>query len=261
MKYSMIVILAFAVIFFSIITANSKEMLAENKRPVMKAKYVKNLKMDGKLSDPAWKKAPEYSLELARDPYTKQQPKIRAAVGETQREKGSVKLLWNENYLYIGVTMEDSDVVAEGEKDQTHLFLMGDTVEVFLKPADDTYYWELYGTANNKKTSYFYPSRARRLPSSFKYKPAKNITVIASVDGTRNDWQDRDNGWSVEIAIPAELLTQFGAKFNESSKWTILVARYNYSRYLQVVENSSAPRLSDLGNHVFEEYAELVLEK
>ncbi len=233
-----------------------------DERPVMKAKYVENLKMDGKLSDPAWGNALEYQFELAPDVYDKQPEKIRKSMGNELREKGTVKLLWNEKYLYVGVKMEDSDVVAEGKEDQAHLYLMGDLVEVFLKPKNETYYWELYGTPNNKKTSFFYPGRGRLfLPSCAQYKPSAELIVMASIDGTLNDWHDKDKGWSVEMAVPVKTLTEVGAKFDNSAEWTILVARYNYSRYLPIKETSSVPRLSSSNNHLYEDYARLVFEK
>ncbi|MFA6177164.1 MAG: carbohydrate-binding family 9-like protein [Phycisphaerae bacterium] len=230
--------------------------------PVMKAKHVENLKMDGKLSDPAWKNASEYQLELAKNVYAKSPDNIRKTLGDTLREKGSVKLLWNEKYLYVGVKMEDSDVVAEGKGDQTHLYLAGDLVEVFLKPASDTYYWEIYSAPNNMKSIFFFPSRGRIMfPFCEKYQMPVDFKVVAAVDGTLNNWHDKDKGWSVEIAIPISMLQEQGAKFDSSTEWTILVARYNYSKYLPMKETSSAPRLSVPDNHMYEDYAKLVLEK
>jgi hypothetical protein len=123
----------------------------------MRAVYVENLTMAGNVSDPAWKNASDYPFELAMDAYDREPEKIRKSMGNKLRKKGTVKLLWNENYLYVGVTMEDSDVVAEGKANQTHLYLMGDLVEVFLNPANETYYWEIYGTPNNLKTIFFIP--------------------------------------------------------------------------------------------------------
>jgi hypothetical protein len=226
----------------------------------MVAKYAENVKMDGKLSDPAWIKAPEYHFELADNAYSKEPESLRKSLGDTLRENGTAKMLWNHRYLYVGAKMEDSDVVAEGKADQTHLYQTGDLVEVFLKPANETFYWEIYGAPNNMKTCFFFPGRGRIfVPSCAEYK--SDIIVSASVDGTLNDWRDRDRGWSVEIAIPVETLTRLGTKFDNASEWTILLARYNYSRYLPMKECSSAPRLSAPNNHIYEDYARLILEQ
>lgn len=229
-------------------------------QPVMTAIYAEDVKMDGNLGDTVWSKAPEYHFELPVNAYSKEPESLRKSLGDTLLEKGTVKLLWNDRYLYVGAKMEDSDVVAEGKADQTHLYQTGDLVEVFLKPANETFYWEIYGAPNNRKTCFFYPGRGRLfIPSCAEYK--SDVIVAASVDGTLNDWRDRDRGWSVEIAIPVETLTGLGTKFDNSSDWTILIARYNYSRYLPMKECSSAPRLSAPNNHIYEDYARLVLEK
>ena len=229
-------------------------------RQMMSAKYAGKLNMDGKLSDTAWATAQEYSFELPLNSYAKEPESLRKTLGSELREKGIAKLLWNEEYLYVGAKMEDSDVVAEGKADQTHLYTMGDLVEVFLKPENETYYWEIYGAPNNRKTAFFFPGRGRLfVPSCAEY--SMDVKVAAHVDGTLNNWHDRDKGWSVEIAIPVKSLTAFGAKFDNSAKWTILVSRYNYSRYLPMKELSSAPRLSALNFHLLEDYASLVLEK
>jgi len=226
---------------------------------VMVAKHVgQPIKMDGRMGDPAWDGATAYPLELANGAYDKMLPALRKSLGSGLREKGWVKLLWTADFLYVGARFEDSDIVAEGKEDQTHLYGCGDVVEVFLKPSGETYYWEFYGSPNQLKTCFFYPGRGRcGLPSCFAGKPT--IAVAPSLDGTLNDWCDKDKSWTVELAIPTRTLTQFGASFDNAAGWTVLVARYNYSRYLPLKENSTAPRISGLGmgNHNYEEYASL----
>jgi hypothetical protein len=181
-------------------------------------------------------------------------------VGNSLHEKGLVKLLWNNEYLYVGVEMEDSDIVAEGSKNQTHMYQMGDTVEVFIKPKNKNYYWEVYGTPNNLTSVFFYPGRARFfLPSCMNY--PVNAKVAAKFDGTLNNWQDHDRGWSVIIAIPIKMLEKYGKTFNTEEKWTIMVGRQNYSAHLPIKELSCYPTLSEKNFHVYEQYADLILNK
>lgn len=229
-------------------------------RAVMVAKYANSLKLDGRVSGPEWAETAGYDFELPLGIYAKEPESMRKTLGDQLREKGSVKLLWNEEYLYVGAVMDDSDVVAEGKADQTHLYQMGDLVEVFLKPENETYYWEIYGAPNRMKTAFFFPGRGRLfVPGCAEY--MMDLKVHSHIDGTLNNWHDKDKGWSVEIAIPLKSLTEFGAKFDNSTNWTILVSRYNYSRYLPLKELSSAPRLSAPNFHLLEDYASLVLEE
>jgi len=51
------------------------------------------------------------------------------------------------------------------------------------------------------------------------------------------------------------------AQIDNSANWTMLVARYNYSRYLPMKECSSVQRLSAPDNHIYEEYSKLIFEK
>ncbi len=226
----------------------------------IEAAYAENVTMNGKLEGPEWKKAGSYPLELLKSDQTNWPEAKRKNVGNTLREKGFIKLLWNREHLYVGVKMEDSDVVAEGIENQTHLYLMGDTIEVFLKPKRENYYWEIYGTPNQLKTVFFYPGRGRLfLPSVATHPP--EVEVSAYVDGKLNDWQVKDRGWSVIIRIPVKMLEKFGRPFNPTEEWTIMIGRQNYSANLPLKEASTFPALSVPDFHVYEEYATLILKE
>lgn len=215
------------------------------------ARYTKTpIKMDGRLDDPAWKDAPAYPMCLANQNLQPAEP----------REGGKVRFLWNEEYLYIGADFTDSDVVAEGKNDQEHHYRTGDLLEVFLKPDNETWYWELYATPHNKKTTFFFPGRGRLgLPSMEEYRC--DLKVAAYVDGTLNNWEDRDKGWTAEMAVPVKALTARGEKFGPEANWRVLIGRYNYSRYLPAVEHSACPQLRVSNFHNYEEYGYLTLEK
>ena len=226
------------------------------------AKYTgKPVKINGRMDDDSWAVAPAYSLVLPLKSFSSIPAGMQKNIGDTIHEQGSVKLLWDENYLYVGAELEDSDVVNEGTEDQTHLYKTGDLIEVFLKPAGENYYWEIYGAPNNKKSWFFFPSRGRILfPACAGYLPP-DFNVAATIDGTLNNWRERDNGCTIELAIPIKELTAYGAKFDNSFNWTVLIARYNYSACLQRPELSAYPQLSAVNFHVYEEYAKLRLVK
>ncbi|MBN1511491.1 MAG: hypothetical protein JXB13_05705, partial [Phycisphaerae bacterium] len=64
-----------------------------------------------------------------------------------------------------------------------------------------------------------------------------------TLDGSLNAWRDRDDGWTLELAVPVSALNRYGASFGMDHTWTILVARYNYSVHLPERELSSMPGL------------------
>jgi hypothetical protein len=212
------------------------------------------VRLDGVLDDPAWEKCPAYPLAALPgggvEPFTE------------ARESGEARLAWDDRFVYVGVRFTDSDVVAEGESDQEHHDQKGDVLEVFLKPESNTCYWELYATPHSRKTSFFFPGRGRLgLPSMEEYRC--DLRVGAKVDGTLNRWQDRDNGWTAEMAVPIAALIEHGDTVGPDAAWSVLIARYNYSRYLSTKELSCAPGMptAKMGYHTLDEYARLVFVK
>lgn len=217
--------------------------------PEVKAVYAKvPVTLDGKLDDAVWALAPAYELRLCED---------RATAGDILREAGRVRFAWNENYLYAAFEFTDSDVVAEGTEDGQYHFNLGDVAEVFLWPDAHTWYWELYATPNGKQSSFFFPSPGRMLPSTFK--DHLHLKVAAEIQGTLNDWSDKDKGWTAEMAIPVKELTARGEAWGPSASWRVLVGRYNYSVHLPKPELSAMPLLSKTSYHLRDEYAMLKL--
>ncbi len=204
--------------------------------------------IDGKLDDKVWQQAPSYPMFLSKD---------NIDSGKTLQEKGHVKFAWDEDYFYLAADFEDSDLIAQGKEDEMHHYKYGDLCELFLKPKDQSYYWELYATPAEKKSTMFWPSRGHLgLPDSLE-KYTSGLRVAAQCNGTLNNWQDKDTGWTVEMAMPIKDLEAYGYKFGPGYDWTILVGRYNYSRYLNETELSMSPQLSRTAYHLYEEYASI----
>lgn len=219
---------------------------------VLEAQYTPTaVNIDGKLNDPVWLNTRAYQMSLSADKEKK---------GSSLSEPGQVRFAWDENYFYLAASFVDSDIVAEGDEDQLHHYSLGDVCELFLKPANKTWYWELYVSPKGRKTTFWFPSQGRLgLPSNFKaYK--SGLVVAAQNDGTINDWSDKDKGWTAEMAMPIKDLCERGESFGPGSDWRILVGRYNYSYYLKSfgAELSMTPKLSATNYHFVKEYARLV---
>lgn len=209
------------------------------------------IELDGRLDEPVWQSAPRYPFQLSQD---------KTGRNELLVDPGTVQLAHDEDYLYLGLHLEDSDVVAEGEKDQELHFKLGDVAEVFLKHQQASYYWEFYATPKSHKSVLFFPGRGRLgLPSNLTT-TGHEIDVAAQVDGSLNDWQDRDRGWTAEIRIRKADVSDQGLPLAPGESWGIFFARFNYSRYLSERELSMAPALSVTSFHRFEEYGRLILD-
>ena len=240
----------------SVVLLSGCEMTTAKKQTfkpvIMKAPYSpKPVKIDGILDDDVWRIATKYRFSLGED---------QIAQGKKLTEPGDVQLARDDTHFYVAIKFYDSDIVAEGKEDQLHHYRMGDLVELFLKPEGYTWYWELYATPISKKTSFWFPGRGRMgLESGFQYQCG--LQVAAENNGTVNKWEDGDRYWTAEMAMPIRDLASRGETFRPGSNWRILVARYNYSRYLPWKELSMCPQLSKTNYHLHEEYGILELVK
>lgn len=200
---------------------------------VVEAVYTASpVKIDGVLDDEIWSKAPAYTFN---------------AYNEVCKQNGAIRFAWDDQYVYVGAELTDDDVVTVSDKDQTHLYRDGDLLEIFLKPVNDTYYWEIYANPLSARASFFIAGGGRIISDEIAREEhlMKDLKVMAKIDGTINNWQDTDKGWSVELAIPVKDLTQYGAELKENSLWRFLVGRYNYSRYLENAELSGITNFKD----------------
>ena len=200
------------------------------------------VKVDGKLDDDVWQRATVYQMSLSAD---------KEKAGDRLEEGGRVQFAWDKEYFYLAVTFTDSDIVAEGDKDQLHHYLLGDVCELFLKPGDRIWYWELYVTPRSRKTTFWFP----RGPGSLEdYK--SELVVAAQNSGTLNDRTDKDTEWTAEMAMPVKDLCARGETFGPGSDWRVFVGRYNYSNYLRSGETelSMTPQVSETNYHLINEY-------
>lgn len=207
------------------------------------------IRVDGRLDERTWHRAVTYPLLL---------PCTRQHDGAPPVQPATVRLAWDEQYVYAAFECQDSDIVAAGDADQLLQHTLGDVVELFLKPADKTWYWEFHVTPRSRKTVFFYPGGGRKgLPSNLTYDCG--LLAAATLDGTLNNWRDRDRRWTAELAVPIADLTAQGERFSPETEWRVLAARYNYARHLPHRELSSAPELLRTNFHNLDHYAKLQL--
>ncbi len=250
------VILLLTVCFIGCTTisaAEKKHKINDDASKVMSVARTKSpLKIDGNLDEPVWKDAKVYKLDRAAN---------RARSGKKVAQSGEVRLAWDLNYFYVGIIFNDLDIIGEGKEDQLKHYKFGDICELVLTPENETWYWEIYATPAGKKSCFFVPGRARvGLPSMLEYK--SELKVASKVNGTLNDWRDKDVSWSAEMAMPIKELTSHGEKFDNEGGFKILVARYNFGRYLdnESAELSMTPQLSVENFHLLHEFATLKFE-
>lgn len=209
------------------------------------------IKTDGLLNEPAWEKAETLSFVL---PVTHKKP--------LSRTEG--KLLWDNNYLYVGFKAYDKDIWSYfKERDSTTCD--EDVLEVFIKtdPGKDPYYnFEI----NALGTVYDAFNIKRGAGGSDHHRwsrwNCRGLKVGVKIEGTLNNPEDEDEYWQLEVAIPfSSLSTLKGKRPKPGDRWLFHLARYDYSVYLpDGVELSSCAPLSAVSFHKYEDWISLKFE-
>ncbi|MBM3776431.1 MAG: hypothetical protein FJW37_14905 [Acidobacteria bacterium] len=142
--------------------------------------------VDGRLDEPAWKPASAVELQF---PWKQQ-------TGPMQ--KTTVRLLWDNEFLYAGFDAQDRDILAHLDR-RDDLTYQDDCVEVFINPDPaQSYYYGIEINAKGTFLDYFYA-----YPTTFiRHLDFVGIQVATHVRGTMNQTGDLDDGWTTEAAIP-----------------------------------------------------------
>jgi WD40 repeat protein/serine/threonine protein kinase len=152
---------------------------------------------DGRLDDGPWKDAPwtDDFVDIEGDKRIKPRFRTRA------------KMLWDDRYFYIGAELEEPHVQGSYTEHDSFIFHEDNDFEVFLNPDGDNHnYAELEMNALNTtwdlrlNKPYLDGGKAEHsweIPG---------LKTAVHVHGTINNPRDIDKGWTVEIAIPWEIV-------------------------------------------------------
>lgn len=159
------------------------------------------INVDGKLNDAAWKDVPWSEKFIDIEGSKKANPPYATRV----------KMLWDSEYFYIGAQLEEPHVWATLKKHDSVIFQDND-FEVFIDPdADNHRYMEYEINAFGTDWDLYLPKAYKDGGSADNSWEISGLKKAVFVDGTINDPTDRDQGWSVELAIPWKALGQRGA--------------------------------------------------
>jgi hypothetical protein len=178
----------------------------------------KAIKIDGKLDDQAWQSAP-WSEEFSD---------IEGSKKPKPRWRTRMKMLWDDNYLYIAAELEEPHLWATLKEHDTVIFQDHD-FEVFLDPDGDNHnYGELELNALNTTWDLLLTKPYRDSGKAINAWEILGLKTAVHLDGTLNDPKDRDRGWTIEIAWPwkgLKELTSVPVPPTAGDQW-----RINFSR-------------------------------
>lgn len=202
-----------ALVFFSVASAddiNEYTVLRVDKAPVI----------DGVLDDASWSGAEETSAF------------VNYKDGSAVRREARGMMLWDDNYLYIGIRCEDHDIKATYTEHDAYLWEENEVVEAFIDPDGDTLNYVEYqinplGTQMELLMSKPYSDGGS---SDFDF-ALPGVQAAVNIEGTINDSENGDTAWTAEVAIPFDALASVapGKSFppKDGDDWRINLYRYN----------------------------------
>ena len=169
--------------------------------------------IDGKLDETAWKAAGTIEFRFPWEQQT------------GAKQKTTARLLWNDEYLFVGYACEDTDIVAHYTERDDPTY-KDDAVELFLNP-DPSQDW-YYGMEMNARAvlyDYFY-AFPRMLLKRVNF---SGVQIASNIRGTLNVTGDQDEGWSLEVAIPWRNFEELAKRLppEPGSGWTANLNRWD----------------------------------
>jgi len=178
------------------------------------------IRIDGKLDEPSWRVAPRST------------PFVDIVTGAPAWFDTRVALLWDDQHLYFGFTVEETDVWGTLTERDSRIYEEND-VEVFIAGEDAYYEFEINALNTIYEVFWIWKDALRPGSRYFgrpEFDPARQRTMVLDgvgghvhprgerwgfldwdypglchavhVDGTLNQRDDVDRGWTVELALP-----------------------------------------------------------
>lgn len=152
--------------------------------------------VDGRLDEAAWANAPWTDRFVDIDG-------VRAVPLLTR-----VKMLWDDTHFYIAAELEEPDLWATLTTRDAIIFHDND-FEVFIDPDGDTHnYYELEVNAFGTAWDLLLVKPYRDGGPALHAWDVAGLQVGVALNGTLNTPGDRDAGWTVELALPWQVLKE-----------------------------------------------------
>ncbi len=205
------------VVLAIVLTFNAAMVSAKPKEYVCQRTTGK-IVVDGKLNETSWCNAAP----------TDEFVDIEGDIKPRPRFKTYAKMLWDDEYFYIGAELQEPHVWGTLTKRDSVIFHDND-FEVFIDPnSDRDEYYELEINALNTVWDLFLPKPYLDGGKAQDSWDIVGLKTGVKINGTLNNPKDKDRGWSVEMAIPWKVLAEYAHKAAppaDGDQW-----RVNFSR-------------------------------
>ncbi len=142
-----------------------------------------------------------------------------------------VKMLWDESYFYVAAEITEPDIWAT-YKDRDAVIFHENDFEVFIDPDGDTHnYYELEINALGTVWDLMLVKPYRNGGPAINSWDIHGLKKGVKIFGTLNNSSDTDTTWTVELAMPWEVLKEAapnGKKPRSGDQWRVNFSRVNW---------------------------------
>jgi len=154
---------------------------------------------------------------------------------KTPKYKTTLKMLWDQSYVYFLAQMEEPHVWGNLKQRDTIVYYNND-FEIFIDPDGDTHnYYEFEVNVLNTLWDLFLTKPYREGSPVLNNWDAKGLKSEVNIKGTLNDPTDIDEGWSLEVAIPFEVFktSYYDKNIPENTFWKVNFSRVHWDFQLE----------------------------
>ena len=179
------------------------------------------INVDGRLDEADWQRAP----------WTADFQDIEGAVKPKPRFRTRAKMLWDDEYFYVAAKLQEPQVWATITQHDAVIFRDND-FEVLMDPNGDSHeYYEFEMNALNTGWDLLLKKPYKDGGPALNEWEIPGLKTAVHVDGTLNNADDTDRGWSVEIAFPWKALAQYAHRRTppgEGDQWRVDFSRVEW---------------------------------
>ncbi|HTG45139.1 MAG TPA: carbohydrate-binding family 9-like protein [Verrucomicrobiae bacterium] len=177
--------------------------------------------MDGKLEEKSW----------AAAEWTSDFQDIEGSAKPKPRFRTRAKMLWDDNYFYIAAELEEAHVWGSLTNHDAVIFQDPD-FEIFIDPDGDRHnYYEFEMNALNTGWDLILKKPYIDGGPALNEWEIPGLKTAVQIKGTLNDPRGRDEGWTVEIALPWKVLGEFSRQKSppqEGDIWRVDFSRVEW---------------------------------
>ena len=231
-------VVATALFVFAVQPATILESLPFAPRRIICYRTTAPLTVDGHLGDESWKAASWSDPFVDIEGNAKRNPPFLTRV----------KMLWDDEYFYIGAELEEPNLWATYAERDSIIFHEHD-FEIFIDPDGDTHeYYEFQINALNTVWDLMLVKPYRDGGPALDAWDIRGLKSGVQLRGTLNRPGDKDDGWSVEIAMPWRVLEEAAPgqrRPKAGEQWRVNFSRVQWA--LDVKDGKYVKRTNEQG--------------